>query len=859
QALTSLQAMDQNYDKIINTANNELQTSLDMQMGSSGFIRVGDKYGKVSPSTGIPLVVRNYIPYKFRGIAVPKVKDSKGKSWDMTDLEALTSANGPSGIDLEAMAELAISGMENEFKKIYDPSRKVTYEQPSQFSNYRMVMAAHSQASSGDPEDPPVSFDIKDHYLVGDVVEGEFGKHNHDEFWDILSQKDTLDFLDQVVGKEQQRKAKKKADREGKIEAVVTVIAAVAATIITAGAAAPLIGAYVTAGVVTTAYVVAGTYVAYKSYQGYQAGGATGALLAAGTAAATMFTKGAVSVGGSYTKEQGFGFNVGMGITNSAGNSVGSVGIGFSEKGGFGFNAGVSLSENVGLNMNVHESGAWGVGLSVHQGGTNKNGDYYKQGLAMNIGYRETADGQVGLSGGFGYNTGKGLGTQNFTSYYGGLTFDSLLGNGVSLGSSGGTSNQNSMLGGFDGTVGWSTGGGFQSSLEMEFQREATWNLLKGNGAVTNQTLAALQEFDLVNADLPPLERAKKKVKEGLPLNAVEADAMEANKKGMEANQETGLGILNGITRQLTEKDDPVGASFYDPETGKTYVKTPNGDWMDANLVPKLVLAGEVKVKIWGPFSAGNPVHNNIGKAGASLAGVEFTEAMEEGLVSNDIPETFEKFLSVFGHKKIVEKYLRNFGYKYEDNSLTNRTHHGDLQNFHSMADKEGIPASVTKKKIIDTIMALYNLAQAKDTNGNYLLDQNTRERLVGSALHIIQDSYAKGHVWRNEDGSIKMFQTYEGQGDNHGHFDKMFDYDKNGAKNAMFATGAFLKLWKENAKPTDVLKYLDGTVYKLDKKPEKSGIAPGFEQGLPQWRRNKNELDKIKRIQWRNWRGPIA
>lgn len=579
QALTSLQMMDQNYEKLINTANKELQTRLDTEMGHSGFLRAGDMYGKVSAATGLPLVVRNLIPFKFDGIDVPKVKDSKGKLWDMTNLEVLTGESGPPASELEAMAEVAIMGMENAFKKIYDPSRKVTYEQPSNFSQYKMVMAAYNQASHGDPDSPPVSLNVKDYFLVGEVVEGEFGKHHHKEFWDIISFKDTLNFLDELVSKERERKAKKKADREGKIEAVVTVVGAVAATIATAGVGAAVLGGAltVTPGILLASQIAVAGYVGYKANQGYQAGGAAGAALVALSAVATMWTPAAVSVGGSYSKEQGFGFNVGMGIPNSLGKaSVGSVGLGFSEKGGFGFNAGMSLSENVGLNLNVHESGAWGVGLSVHQGGTNENGGYYKQGFAMNIGYRETAEGQVGYSGGFGFNTGKGLGTENFTSYYGGLSFDSLLGNGISLGTSGGTDTKNSMLGGYDASLGWSSRGGFQSSLELEFQKEATWNLLKGNGAVTNKEAA----INRATSDMTATERAEIKKFLGIELSQSDIEAVESEKRNKESQKHSGVDIFNG-TGIIVRGRRSESPSNEEQEELKNVFKSKIGDLKD--------------------------------------------------------------------------------------------------------------------------------------------------------------------------------------------------------------------------------------------------------------------------------------
>lgn len=439
--------------------------------------------------------------------------------------------------------------MENEFKKIYDPSRKVTYEQPSQFSNYRMVMAAYNQANSGDPQDPPVSLNVNDYFLVGEVAEGEFGKHHHNEFWEIMSQKETLDFLDQILGKEQQRKAKKKADREGKIEAVVTVIAIVAASIVTGGAAAVALGPAL-AGAGTALYAVSAVavagYIGYKGHQGYQAGGAAGGVLAIGSAVASMFGPTGMSIGGSYTKEQGFGFNVGAQFEGTPLNA----GIGFSQKGGFGFNAGVALGKHASLNMNLHESGAWGVGLSLHNA---KGGD--RRGFATNIGYRETADGKVGRSAGFGYNMGVG----DIGTLYMGLTTDTLLGNGfrMNLEEEHKSSSDAGALKGYEGEIGWSTGGGFQSSLEIRFNNERFRNAIKGKGFSSNQEVA-LAEFDLENAGKSPLERAKLKKQKGLPLYADEqaAEADEAKKKAKEANQEKLLDIARGLGFKPEDEDE---------------------------------------------------------------------------------------------------------------------------------------------------------------------------------------------------------------------------------------------------------------------------------------------------------------
>jgi hypothetical protein len=114
-------------------------------------------------------------------------------------------------------------------------------------------------------------------------------------------------------------------------------------------------------------------------------------------------------------------------------------------------------------------SGAWGVGASYNQ----LNNAGQKQGMAMNIGYRETADGKVGLTGGVSYYN-----TSGDQSTYGiGANYDSLFGWGASISHSG-TSNNGGPVKSFNGQASWNQNSGFQSQLDMKFDRVRMLELL---------------------------------------------------------------------------------------------------------------------------------------------------------------------------------------------------------------------------------------------------------------------------------------------------------------------------------------------------------------------------------------------
>ncbi len=112
--------------------------------------------------------------------------------------------------------------------------------------------------------------------------------------------------------------------------------------------------------------------------------------------------------------------------------------------------------------------------------------------------------------------------------------------------------------------------------------------------------------------------------------------------------------------------------------------------------------------------------------------------------------------------------------------SLLYRSHFGDLQFLHSMASRDGETAETTRKKILmwaefswRTALKEYTLqtylrdipiegfndhfarsgwrVQDLFTLGNYQLRKNMHEVAFGSLLHMVEDSFARGHVDREE------------------------------------------------------------------------------------------------------------
>ncbi|WP_256680006.1 hypothetical protein [Pseudomonas sp. Marseille-P9899] len=134
------------------------------------------------------------------------------------------------------------------------------------------------------------------------------------------------------------------------------------------------------------------------------------------------------------------------------------------------------------------------------------------------------------------------------------------------------------------------------------------------------------------------------------------------------------------------------------------------------------------------------------------------------------------------------------------------RSHFGDLQFLHAMASQEGVPAEVTRAEILMWAEFAWGVADGTYSLGTYLKDisiegwdrhfsndqtvqdlftvgrpwlrAHVNEVALGSLMHLVQDSFAEGHVDRREEingekcadgtqavfGRIREFHSYAGQ-----------------------------------------------------------------------------------------------
>lgn len=159
--------------------------------------------------------------------------------------------------------------------------------------------------------------------------------------------------------------------------------------------------------------------------------------------------------------------------------------------------------------------------------------------------------------------------------------------------------------------------------------------------------------------------------------------------------------------------------------------------------------------------------------------------------------------------------------------SLLGRSHFGDLQFLHAMAARDGEPAAVTRKRVMmwaefvwGVVTGDYTLktklkevevegmgdffgrtewtVQDLWTLGNPPLRTRIKEVAFGSLLHMVEDSFAKGHVDRMEavqgakcedapeylePGRIRQFHAYNNQDPN-----KHAEYDSRNAFSAQWS-----------------------------------------------------------------------
>jgi len=204
--------------------------------------------------------------------------------------------------------------------------------------------------------------------------------------------------------------------------------------------------------------------------------------------------------------------------------------------------------------------------------------------------------------------------------------------------------------------------------------------------------------------------------------------------------------------------------------------------------------------------------------------------------------------------------------------SMTARSHFGDLQFFHGMASADGEAPGTTKQNMLGWARFLVNVATGRTATGKKLgkipevghrfpdmadrtvkelfgfakgSDVQIRQRAVGALFHMIQDSYAHGHVERDESGEISEFHAYGAQ-DEHKHAEYDFlggswyqdlgpRLDKTeGARSAIDACAAVLEKIDARRDTDLIVGYLGDVVFRVSAGARAAGPGSGLAKAPP-------------------------
>ncbi|MFA7350500.1 MAG: hypothetical protein WC009_07035 [Methylotenera sp.] len=233
----------------------------------------------------------------------------------------------------------------------------------------------------------------------------------------------------------------------------------------------------------------------------------------------------------------------------------------------------------------------------------------------------------------------------------------------------------------------------------------------------------------------------------------------------------------------------------------------------------------------YGLTILGGKVHELITKEAARLTDMPYNSLIT-GVRWNDLPSNNSTELDYLSVVPV-------FGTINKSDTIANKSHHGEFQIWHSMAPNDGTGRVYSngevKNLIIDQAVKWYD--QAQTTGNNFHL---------GKVLHMVQDSYSRSHVVRDENGKIKNFQSYNEQdAHEHGTADKpqiktvienngierqvAEDWQKiPGTLQALEASTAILKLYKSSASSKELAEYLRDQVYPFENEQTKDLPAGG-------------------------------
>jgi len=211
-------------------------------------------------------------------------------------------------------------------------------------------------------------------------------------------------------------------------------------------------------------------------------------------------------------------------------------------------------------------------------------------------------------------------------------------------------------------------------------------------------------------------------------------------------------------------------------------------------------------------------------------------------------------------------------GEKGDFSTMTARSHFGDLQFFHGMASADAEAPATTKAHMLNWARFLIKVAKGVITTDTKLKDiaevsslfpnqgeltvkelfgwgkgdyVKIRQRAVGALFHMIQDSYAHGHVERDSSGAISEFHAYGGQDEHkHGEYDFLGGSwyqdpgerlkKTEGALSAIDACAAVLQMIAEDVHSDAIVDYIDKTVLALSSNARPAGAGTGLEKPPP-------------------------
>lgn len=190
-------------------------------------------------------------------------------------------------------------------------------------------------------------------------------------------------------------------------------------------------------------------------------------------------------------------------------------------------------------------------------------------------------------------------------------------------------------------------------------------------------------------------------------------------------------------------------------------------------------------------------VHEDITKAAAKDVGLPWDYRLDEGCAWPDVP--------CANPDSVETCYVKTWLNMEKEGTLAFRSHHGDLQYWHSMCPTGGLNNRQVLDKIISQTKQWYEKATRDEANGLFHL---------GKLMHMLQDSFSRSHTWRveREDpktgakiGQVLTFQDYNAQNSKrHATADKPASGEKwsdvPGADKAFEACKTMMKFYKEDA-----------------------------------------------------------